>query len=230
MSPEALWETHFPQTIIPVTAAMKRARLVEGWPGYAMGWQVMDYRGHPMLWHTGNADGQPAMMAILPQDRIGVVVMVNTWGAGLLHAMLVNRILDEYLGYPPRDWSGEMLPRKAAIRAGYDDAVREMSATRVSGTAPSHPLAAYAGVYVDSLYGPQTIALENGRLTLRMGTGQVADLSHWHYDTFLVTFRDPLFREEFASLLTFSSGEAGRVNRLTMQINRDVIRATRSAP
>ena len=55
---------------------------------------------------------------------------------------------------------------------------------------------------------------------MRMGTDQVADLSHWHYDTFLVTWRDPLFREVFPALLTFSSDWAGRVDRLQVQINR----------
>jgi hypothetical protein len=82
-------------------------------------------------------------------------------------------------------------------------------------------------VYADSLYGTQTVAVENGRLTLRMGKGQVADLSHWHYDTFLVTWRDPLFREVFPALLTFSSDFASRVDRLTLPINRDVIRSAR---
>jgi hypothetical protein len=184
-----------------------------------------------MFWHTGNADGQPAFMAILPRDHLGVVIMMNTWGAGLLHGLLMNRVLDEYLGYPPRDWSGEALPRKAAIRDGYDYAanVRRLAAGRVSGTAPSHPLEAYAGVYVDSLYGPQTVTLENGRLTMRMGTGEVADLSHWHYDTFLVTWRDPLFREVYVALLTFDSNADGRVTRLTAQINRDTIRSERVA-
>jgi CubicO group peptidase (beta-lactamase class C family) len=232
VSPGAFWEIHSPQLVIPVSQAMKSARQVEGWAAYAMGWQVMDYRGHPMLWHTGNADGMPAFMAILPREHLGVVIMTNTWGAGLLHALLMNRVLDEYLGDPPRDWSGENLPQKAAIRDGYDYTanVRRLAADRVSGTAPSHPFAAYAGVYVDSLYGPQTIAVENGHLTMRMGTGQVADLSHWNYDTFLVTWRDPLFREVFPALLTFSSDYAGNVDRLTMPINRDVVRALRNAP
>lgn len=79
------------------------------------------------------------------------------------------------------------------------------------------------------LHRPQTVALENGHLTLRMGKGQVADLSHWNYDTFLVTWRDPLFREVFPALLTFASDYAGQVDRLTMPINRDVVRATRVA-
>jgi CubicO group peptidase (beta-lactamase class C family) len=232
VSAGAFWEIHSPQLVIPVSQGMKSARMVEGWAAYGMGWQVMDYRGHPLVWHTGNADGMPAYMAILPQDHLGVVIMVNTWSAGLIHALLMNRVLDEYLGYPPRDWSGEALPRKAEIRAGYDYTrnAQRLSAGRVSGTAPSHPLAAYAGVYADSLYGTQTVALANGRLTLRMGKGQVADLSHWHYDTFLVTWRDPLFREVFPALLTFSSDYAGRVDRLTLPINRDVIRSVREAP
>jgi hypothetical protein len=170
-------------------------------------------------------------MAILPKERLGVVIMMNTWGAGLLHALLMNRVLDEYLGYPARDWSGEALPRKAVIRDGYDYAanVRRLSARRVSGTAPSHPLDAYAGVYVDSLFGRHTVALENGRLTLRMDADQVADLSHWHYDTFLVTWRDPLFREVYPALLTFASDYAGSVDRFVMPINRDTIRSQRVA-
>lgn len=231
VSAEGLWEIHSPQLAIPASPAFKTARQVEGIGAYAMGWNVMDYRGHPMLWHSGNADGQPAIMAILPRDHLGVVIMVNTWAAGLLHGLLLNRVLDEYLGYPPRDYSGELLPRKAEIRAAYTytDNLRRMAADRVGGTSPSHPLAAYAGVYVDSLYGTQTVALENGGLTLRMDKGPVADLSHWHYDTFLVTWRDPLFREVFPALLTFGASADGRIDRLTGQINRDPIRAARVA-
>ena len=231
LSAEGLWEIHSPQLAIAPSPAFKAARMMEGIGAYALGWNVMDYRGHPLIWHTGNADGMPAFMAILPKERLGVVIMLNTWGAGQLHTLLMNRALDEYLGYPPRDYSGEALPRKAAIRDGYDYAanVQRLAATRVSGTAPSHPLAAYAGVYVDSLYGPQTVAIENGGLTLRIGRGEVADLSHWHYDTFLATWRDPLFREVYVALLTFSAGADGRVTRLTGQINRDVIRAERVA-
>jgi len=231
VSAEGLWEIHSPQLAIAASPAFKAARMVEGLGAYGLGWNLMDYRGHPLIWHTGNADGQPAFMAILPQDHLGVVIMMNTWGAGLLHGLLLNRVLDEYLGYPARDWSGEALPRKAAIRDGYDyDAnVRRLAADRVAGTAPSHPLAAYAGVYVDSLYGSQTVALENGHLTMRMETDQVADLSHWHYDTFLVTWRDSLFRQVYVSLLTFASDQTGRVTRLTLPINRDTIRSERVA-
>lgn len=229
VSAEGLWEIHSPQTVIPVTPAMKAARHVRGWAGYGMGWNVMDYRGHPLLWHSGNAEGQPSIMAILPDDRLGVVIMMNTWGAGLLHGLLLDRVLDEYLGFPPEDPSGRALPRRQAIRNADRQAWDELARTRIPGTSPSHLLAAYAGVYLDSLYGRQTVALEGGHLTMRMGAGEVADLSHWHYDTFLATWRDPVLREEYPVLVTFSSGANGRVNRLTAQINRDLVRSTRIA-
>ena len=29
----------------------------------------MDYRGHKLLWHSGNADGMPCFMALLPEER-----------------------------------------------------------------------------------------------------------------------------------------------------------------
>lgn len=228
VSAEGLWEIHSPQVVITVTPAMKRARLVEGWGAYALGWNVMDYRGHPMVWHSGNADGQPSIMALLPNDGLGVVVMTNTWAAGLLHAMILNRVMDTYLGAPPRDWSGEMLARKTQIRDQYAQSLHALEATRVAGTKPSHPIADYAGTYTDSLYGDEIVHLDGKALTLRMGRGQVADLSHWSYDTFLVTWRDPLFRELYPALATFGLDADGRVRRITMSLNRDLIEGKKS--
>jgi len=218
-----MWEVHSPQVVFPVTAAMKRGRQVQGWPAYALGWNVMDYRGHPILWHSGNADGQPSIMTLFPDDHLGIVVMMNTWGAGVLHGMLTNRIADAYLGFPGRDWSGDLLPRKAQIRAQDAQALTALEATRHSSGPASHDVAAYSGVYVDSLYGEQTVRSANGKLTLQMATGQIADLTHWSYDTFLAMWRDPLFREEYPSLLTFSADSDGAINHLVIHLNRDHI-------
>jgi CubicO group peptidase (beta-lactamase class C family) len=218
-----MWEVHSPQVVLPVTAAMKRGRQVQGWPAYALGWNVMDYRGHPILWHSGNADGQPSIMTLFPDDHLGIAVMMNTWGAGVLHGMLTNRIADAYLGFPARDWSGDLLPRKAQIRGQDAQALIALEAARHSNAPASHDIPAYAGVYVDSLYGEQTVRSANGKLTLQMATGQIADLTHWSYDTFLTMWRDPLFREEYPSLLTFSADSDGAINHLVIHLNRDHI-------
>ncbi|HMI55618.1 MAG TPA: serine hydrolase [Gemmatimonadaceae bacterium] len=227
-SADQMWTMHFPQVVaFPVTQAMKSARQVRFWPGYALGWNVMDYQGHQMLWHSGNGDGQPSIMEIFPDDHLGIVVMMNSWIAGLLHTRLINKIADVYLNLPSRDWSGELLPRKAEIAAADAMRIHELSENRGVERPASHELSAYVGSYLDSLYGNQTVRLENGKLTMQMNGGEIADLTHWTYDTFLTVWRDPLYREEFPSLVTFSTGPQGRVNRLSMRLNRDQIESRR---
>jgi CubicO group peptidase (beta-lactamase class C family) len=228
ISAEQMWTMHFPQVVaFPVTQAMKRARQVRFFPGYALGWNVMDYQGHQMLWHSGNGDGMPSIMEIFPDDHLGIVVMMNTWIAGLLHTRLINKIADVYLNLPARDWSGELLPRKAEIASADAMRIHELSESRGVERPASHELSAYAGAYVDSLYGEQLVRLENGKLTMQMNRGEIADLTHWTYDTFLTVWRDPLYREEFPSLVTFGADTNGRITTLSMQLNRDRINSRR---
>jgi len=231
VSAAQLVETHSPQTIIRVTPAMKRGRQVQGWPGYGLGWNVMDYRGHQMIWHSGNGDGQPALLTIFPDDHLGIVVMLNTWVAGTLHGLLTNRIADTYLGFPSRDWSGEVLPRKGQIRGDYAQGLSALQPSRNPNAPPTHDLAAYAGTYIDSLYGQQTVRLSEGHLTLQMGgpKGQICDLGQWNGDTFVTMWRDPLFRELYPSLVTFSADPRGTIAQLTLHINRDHIVSSRVA-
>ena len=166
-------------------AAMRAARGVEDSTGigYGMGWQVMDYRGHPMIWHTGNGDGQIAYMALLPRERMGVAVLVNTWSAPFVHGALLSRILDAYLGYEPRDWVAEARERAAEMTRAQDSTAREMKAMR-SSAPPPLPLAAYAGRYDHPLFGPVFVRREPSGLTLQMGNGQVADLEFHGENTF----------------------------------------------
>src|SRR6185369_8600967 len=91
-------EMHSPQIFVRTTPEMRKARLIERFAAYGLGWQVWDYRGEPLIWHSGNAVGIPSYMALLPKQKLGVVVMINSWVAPLLHAAIANRIIDYYLG------------------------------------------------------------------------------------------------------------------------------------
>ena len=61
----------------------------------------------------------------------------------------------------------------------------------MTGTTPTRPLADYAGSYPSDLYGTATVTLENGGLVLRLlpNPDLVADLTHWHVDTFHLKWR-----------------------------------------
>jgi hypothetical protein len=66
----------------------------------------------------------------------------------LRHA-LMYRVLDAYLGAPPRDWSTEMRALYAPMEEQARARDREVEAKRVPGTRPSLALEAYAGRFAD---------------------------------------------------------------------------------
>jgi CubicO group peptidase (beta-lactamase class C family) len=230
VSDTAFYAMHSPHIVIPAPARFRQARQLEHYPSYGMGWQVWDYRGHPLLWHSGSGNGQIAYMALLPKDRLGVVVLVNSWRAPIVHGAIANRIIDTYLGLPTRDYSGELLRGDSAARSRAVDPHAQLEASRVKRTRPSRPLKDYAGVFVDSLYGAFTIRVEGDSLTLQMGRGEVAGLSHWHYDTFHVWWRTPLFRQDFMTLAAFALDATGRPVSFRMRLNRDPVAAERVSP
>ncbi len=220
-----LEETHSPQVIIPTTPAMREARLVELFAAYGMGWNVMDYRGHKMLWHSGNGNGQIAYMALLPKEKLGVVVQVNTWAAPFVHGARASYLLDVYLGYPPRDWSAEALARVPKMREEARKALEDLLAGTLQAPKPPQPLESYAGRYEDCLYGPIHVRLEGDELTLQMGDGQKADLSYHRDGDFVVRWRDPVFREDRITRVRFEDDQGSR--KLVFQNGRDRVTARR---
>ncbi|HVF60114.1 MAG TPA: serine hydrolase [Thermoanaerobaculia bacterium] len=227
---EALRDIQSPQAIIATTPAMRAARQVEFFAAYGLGWQVMDYRGRPLLWHTGSGNGQIAFAALLPKDGLGVVVLVNTWAAPFVHAALVNYLLDAYLGETPRDWSAEGLARVPGILAEERKQREKTMEGTGEGTVPARPFAAYAGTYDDCLYGPIHVRAAAGDgLELQMGGGQTADLLPAGGDVFVVRWRDPFYRETRLARVTFEPAPDGTAARLAMDLGRDAIRAVRKS-
>ncbi len=60
--------------------------------------------------------------------------------------------------------------------------------------------------------------------------GQSADLVPLPGDVFVVHWRDPLYRQERSTRVTFEMGADGAAKALAMQIGRDAVRAVKSAP
>jgi CubicO group peptidase (beta-lactamase class C family) len=223
ISAAAMQEMHEPQMIITTSPQMRAGRGVDFFAAYGLGWQVMDYHGHPMLWHSGGADGMPTYMAILPREKIGVCVMVNTWEAPILHDSIAARILDTLLGTKnPKDSSGDALEsnRKAVQRALEERAAIEKS--RIPDTKPSRPLDAYAGTYEDKLYGTMLIRHDAGKLTLQFAGNDTAELTHWHHDTFRVRWHDRVY-EFYDTFATFALDAQGTPKSFEMKLNRDTV-------
>lgn len=191
-----------PQSQFYPTAQLTRPHQVN----YALGWFLQDYRGMSMAMHTGSIDGMIAIIGLVPDRRLGVYVLANLDHAELRHAILY-RAMDLYAGEPRRDWSQEFLKLYGGLEAAGRAAEARERAARVTGTRPSLDLTRYAGTYSDSLYGDVVVTHQDGRLRLAFGKGFVGWLSHWHYDTFEVTWDD---RRAGKDRATFTLDAAGR--------------------
>ncbi|HET6762376.1 MAG TPA: serine hydrolase domain-containing protein, partial [Longimicrobiaceae bacterium] len=95
-----------PQVTVPAAAYYPAARLANPhFIAYGLGWFLQDYRGREVWHHGGNVDGFTALVAMLPEERLGLVILTNMNGTALPTA-LMNKVWDLQLGAPARDWSG----------------------------------------------------------------------------------------------------------------------------
>jgi len=80
----------------------RKARVSDA--SYALGWRVFDYAGETVVFHAGAVQGYRAMIAFVPKDRFGVVLMWNCESA--LPSGLLPMLFDRYLGLGAVDWAG----------------------------------------------------------------------------------------------------------------------------
>jgi hypothetical protein len=222
LSAAAMDEMHSPQIAVPTTRAFREARQLKYFAAYGLGWQIFDYRGSTLLWHSGNGDGQTAFLALVPDAKLGVVVLVNSWKiSGIFNNAIVSRILDHYLGLTTRDYLAEYRESwtRDAERAVTES--RALEASRIAHTKPTLPLASYAGAYRDQLGLDVNVRLEGDTLRLQYGGGATAALTHWQYDTFRARWG------ERATFVQFGLSPQGTVGELKMELYRDRIVANR---
>lgn len=199
-------EMHQAQTVIRVDSASRESMPETHLKAYGLGWFLEDYRGRMMVHHGGNVDGFTALVAMMPEERLGVVLLTNMNGTGLPTA-LVHQVFDMHLKVPSKDWAGDGFKRLEAARARAREAAAR-GPQRVTGTKPSLPNSGYVGTYTDSLYGDVVITDRGGTLHLGFGPTWQGTLEHWHFDTFRVRFDTPVLPPV---PVAFRIGAAGRV-------------------
>ena len=188
---------------------------------YGLGFGLRDYRGRKLVSHGGGLPGYGSQVALVPEDRLGVVVLTNQEATAAFRAVLY-RVVDDYLGapVPPVDWIEGFRKQEEDERRKAEEAVTKAAALRDAGSRPSLPLARYAGRYRDAWYGDAEVGEEEGRLVLSMTRtpGMVADLEHWQHDTFIARWREAFMSDSAPAdaYWTFALKADGSVERVTI--------------
>jgi len=213
VSDEVMNEMHTPQTVI-----RREGRWVSMTPEshfmmYGLGWFLNDHRGRKVVQHGGNIGGMHALVGMMPEEDVGLVILTNRASNQLTYA-LMYRVFDAFLGAPPTDWSGRLLASADSLRQSAEAQRRALDEARVTGTSPSLALESYMGRYESPMFGEAQVSLENGSLVLRRGANFVGDLTHWHFNTFRVEWRN---RDTGRGFVNFSLDPQANVARVDLQ-------------
>ena len=216
------WEMWQPNIMQPISEASSQNNPTRHFNAYGMGWGMYDYYGRKIINHSGGLDGMLSYTLLIPEENAGFVVLTNNESPSFL--IMMNKIRDLLVDAPKRDWNAEAKAQVERNKAADAAERAKVDAARVPNTKPSLDLARYAGTYSSQMYGDVTVTNENGKLVLRLGPAPnfVADLEHWHYDTFQIHWRPTVNYNFPRGFVTFTIAEDATTDQLKIdQPNND---------
>ncbi len=152
-------------------------------PAYGMGRQTAAYRGHLLTYHGGDLPGFHSQVSFMPNDKIGVIVLVISDHSAPLYNIVSYNVYERLLGMDQTPWSQRQLQQRLAGKKAGTEARAKAGGDRVPNTKPSHALADYASDYENPAYGILKIGLKGDALQFGFHEFQFP-MSHFHYDRF----------------------------------------------
>lgn len=200
-----------------------------GMAAYGMALSVSTYRGRKLVQHGGGIDGFISQMSWMPKERIGVVVLTNMSGNNPVPNIVTRNVFDRQLGLDQIDWVARTKEQEQEGNARREKQRAERAAERKANTTPSHPLAAFAGVYEHPGYGRLTVQTSGDGLEVSYDDFRVR-LKHFHYDVFEID--DPGNMVPLSGRVTFLMDKKGDVDRVAVPFESNVpdIVLTRAKP
>lgn len=188
-----------PKMVMPASDPMLKN------PSYGLGWMNFIYNGKTIVSHGGNIDGFSAYVIMVPEEKIGMVILSNK-NSSSIPELLGLYATDVLLGNPEFDWFENKL---AALIKARDEKKPEEKKPKKNETkkAGLHPLNKYAGEYTNNAYGSFSIAFKDGGLVGKFNSLNLS-FEHFQFETFLAKFEG----EEDEIKVTFFTNENGKID------------------
>jgi CubicO group peptidase (beta-lactamase class C family) len=209
VKPDTIAEVLKPQMLLANIGYPAARQAKPHFYAYGLGWFLQDYKGRLLAMHTGSLYGANAIAAIVPEERLGLVMLVNASTVDYRHPFMYD-VIDRFLHSRNKDWNADQFKLYGGLQAEEDARRAAALRARPQKTRPSLPLADYAGKYFDPLAGETQVVLgKDGRLTLAMQPNATFELTHWSYDSF--EGADTRAPQDDRLLITFTRAADGRI-------------------
>jgi CubicO group peptidase (beta-lactamase class C family) len=214
-------ETRTPHTPIRLTALERKLSPSRHFAAYGLGWFLSDTHGRFIVRHTGGVDGMLSSVVLIPEEKLGIAVFTNKL-PNATFVILPNYLMETMLGLPHQDWIQIYTDLEKEGKEKEEQAKRKGEEERAKDTRPSLVLEKYAGDYDSLILGGATISLDGDGLCIQLQAHMSISgtMQHWHYDTFLCKWGDPVLGE---SLISFITDGQGNVTEFHVRIREDWI-------
>jgi len=199
-----LFKTH---QIVPSNAFYPTQQVTKpNFTTYGLGWFQQDYKGKMVQFHTGSLPGMVAIAGMIPEDEVGVYVMGNLDHVELRHAVMYA-VFDLYAdGELSRNWSEAFYP------IYHPEQSEQPEVKPVPHTSPSFDTKDMIGSYTNKKLGTIKISEENGVLTYNLNDVMNGNLSHYHFNTYKVSFDISYFGSPLINFRLNTSGKISHVD------------------
>jgi CubicO group peptidase (beta-lactamase class C family) len=190
--------------------------------GYGLGWVLGDYYGRQMVSHSGGYDGMYSRVMMLPDEKLGVVILTNSMKGNTYP--LCMYIMNQFIKEDLRDWSDDFLNQKSSGTNSVQSRIDELKSARIKKSKPSVKLTAYAGKYYSGVHGNVMITQEgdNLKLTFEDAPNLGATLTHWHNNTWQINWDETHAWFDFG-LVTFAVDNTFKVKGMNIEVpNYDI--------
>ena len=161
---------------------------------YGLGWFLEEYCGKKIVSHTGGVNGFVTSVTLIPEEKLGIVVLTNT-DQNSFYEALKWEIADAYLSKPYRNYSNVYLgftKQENSAKEKAESLLRDSVAMNIT---TSLPLTSYSGKYNNDVYGEMTVVVDGNGLKMKFShhPDVFASLGSLGGHRFYARFNDPTF-------------------------------------
>ena len=181
--------------------------------GYGLGWSIEDYHGYKKLGHGGGILGMVSQVTLLPEKKLGIVILSNQQAFSALSAV-THEVLEDALELEDKDWVEELAKKHfASKQKAYANAKPDTPADYQ----PQLPNINYTGTLHDDWYGDVIIEQLDGKLRIDFTHTKrlKGTLEHYTGNTFIVKWDEKLLEAD--AFIRFDMGANNRVNSAKMR-------------
>lgn len=136
--------------------------------GYGLGWLLNDMKGNLVAMHTGGLPGMLSQVTLVPDLKLGIVILTNTEsGGGDMGFAVTRTIMDSYFGLDDIGWIDIRAKNAEKNIDNADQATKKVWAKVDSVKNTKVRMEDYIGTYEDKWFGKMQIFSKDNQLFIK---------------------------------------------------------------